>query len=479
MSFPPRSQSRYLTEADFSGIKVTTSRTGLPIRFSTTIWAMFLTKKHLSRRTFLKGAGVSLALPFLDAMVPAATALSKTAAAKNLRAGFFYLPHGMIMNNTVHGPAMDRWTPSGDGQNFKLNVITKSLEPYQKYLTFAGNIKNDEWTGTQHILNPATWLSGMRPKDLSTPSMCATLDQVMADHLAKDTPLRSLQVASEGGVPTGAANPAPYLTLSFRDPSTPLPMEFDPHKVFIRLFGDDAGGQTAKENESLLDLIKDQTQAMKRDLSTSDRAILDDYLTSVRKAEKDVQSQRKRDLRNTKLELPPNPKEPLDDFDKQVRLMFELIALAYEADLTRVVSFMMAMERTNRTYPHIGVPDSFHAVSHHANDIDRINKLVKIQTWHMERFAEFLARLATVREGDGTLLDRSMFLYGSNMSNSDQHNNHPLPALLVGGAIRNKEGGRLLALPQPTPIANLHVSLLNKAGIEQRTFGDSTGAVTL
>jgi len=365
---------------------------------------MFLTKKHLSRRTLLKGAGVSLGLPLLDAMIPAATALSQTAAARKVRSGFFYLPHGAIMNNTARGAEMDRWTPSGSGADFKLNTITKSLEPYKKYITSLGNIKNDAANGAQHVLNPATWLSGMKP-ELPGPRMCATLDQVIADHFGQATPLRSLEVASETTVRIGAG--AHYSGLSFRDETTPLQMEFDARKVFLKLFYDEKGGaitqQSERENASLLDLINNQTRALQRDLGPSDRAILDSHLTAVRETERRVQERAAavRDLSGA--QLPPMPKGVIDAFDEQVRLLFDMIAIAYRMDLTRVVAFMMAAERTNQTYDHIGVPASFHPLSHHADQLEKIEKLVKIQTWHTDCFAEFLGNLAVVQDGEGTL----------------------------------------------------------------------------
>ena len=441
---------------------------------------MFITRKHLSRRTLLKGAGFSVALPLLDAMIPAATALAQTAAARKLRVGFFYLPHGAIMDNTAYGTPMDRWTPSGSGANFQLNVITKSLESYKKYVTSVGNIRNEAWAGTQHVLNPATWLSGMRPDDKPvSPHMCATLDQIIAGQIRQDTPLLSLEVASETTVQQRAGNGAPYTTLSFRDATTPQRMEFNPREVFLRLLGPADHAKATKETASLLDLINDQTRALQRDLGPADRATLDSYLTSVRDVEQRLERERKLDVSLKDIKLPPIPVGPLDDFDKQVDLMFDLISIAYRADLTRVVSFMMAAEGTNQTYSHIGVPDSFHPVSHHANDLERIGKLVKIQTWHMERFSAFLGKLAAVQDGEGTLLDNSMFLYGSNMSNSDAHSNYPLPTLLIGGGAGKLSGGRHLGFPAPMRISNLHLTLLGKAGVEQKSFGDSTGTISL
>ncbi len=435
---------------------------------------MFLTRKHLSRRALLKGAGMSLALPLLDAMIPAGTALAQTAAARKLRVGFFYLPHGAIMDNTSHGPQMDRWMPSGSGAGFSLNVITKSLEPYKKYVTSFDNLRNAAATGT-HPLRPGTWLSEVQPTQ--PVRLSATVDQIVAGRIAQDTPLPSLQVSSEttsqqaagSGVMTASS-------ISFRDATSPLRMEFNPREVFLRLFGKGDRNAASQETASLLDHLSSHTRALQRDLGPDDRAILDSHLTAVREAEQRLPNPR---ILPDDVLPPMPPKGPLDSFEDQVKLMFDMIALAYRADLTRVVSFMMAAEATNQTYNHIGVPDSFHPVSHHANQLDRMERLVKIQTWHMERFAEFLGKLAAVQDGEGTLLDNSMFLYGSNMSNSDRHSSQPLPTLLIGGGGGKLSGGRHLALPQSTPIANLHLTLLDKVGVERKTFGDSTGTIPL
>ena len=442
---------------------------------------MFLTKKHIPRRAALKAAGVTLALPFLDAMVPAGMALAQTAAVPKLRTGFFYLPHGAIMGNTAHGPAMDRWTPSGTGADFKFNTIMASLEPYKKYVSSFGNLENAATAGSVHSFTPATWLSATRP-DTGSPRahMATTLDQVIAKIIGQDTPLPSLEVSSETIVQSAAGGGGNYSTLSFRDAESPLPMESNPRKVFLQLFGE---GDTPQERasishqtNSLLDLILDGTKSLQRDLGSNDKAVLNGYLESVREIERRSQKAGSQDLSEVK--IPDAPVGELDSFPEQVKLMFDLLVLAYQADLTRVASYIMVAEGTNRTYNHIGVPDSFHPVSHHANDLDRINKLVKIQTWHMEQFADFLAKLAATPDGQGTLLDHSMFLYGSNMSNSDRHDNYPEPNIVVGGgAGRMKLGGQHIVLPERTPIANLHLTLLQKVGVERDKFGDSTGTI--
>ena len=444
---------------------------------------MFLTRKHLSRRTVLKGAGVTLALPLLDAMIPAATALAQTAAAPKMRMGFFYIPHGAIMGNTVHGPQMDRWTPRGAGADFTLSPILASLEPHKKYVTSFGNLQNNAMVGGVHSLAPATWLSGTKPDRGSRgASMSATLDQVVAGQIGQNTTLPSLEVAAETTQQAAACSGSACFyntTLSFRDAHSPLPMEHNPRKVFVQLFGE---GDTPQERtaisdqtRSLLDRVRDRIGAMRRDLGAGDRAILDNYVETVREIERRVQLASSRDL--SSINVPEAPIGELNAFGSQVDLLFDLIALAYQADLTRVASYIMVAEGTNRTYNHIGVSDSFHPVSHHANDLSRIEKLVKIQTWHVERFAAFVKKLSATPDGDGSLLDHSMFLYGSNMSNSDRHNGHPLPTLLVGGGNGTLKGGQHVELREPTPLANVHLTILDKINAKQDSFGDSTGII--
>jgi hypothetical protein len=446
--------------------------------------AVFLTKKHLSRRTFLRGTGVALGLPFLEAMVPAATALAQTAAAPKTRAGFFYLPHGTIMNNTPFGKEVDFWTSTGKGADFTLGKTLASLEPLKKYVTTFENIENTAAGGSVHTLNPATWLSCVRPDTQAKgASMSITLDQVIAQKLGQKTALPSLEVASETTIQVAACGGAGCYyasTTSYAGPNTPLPMEYNPRKVFIQLMGE---GDTAAEreallrkNSSILDMVSDRAKALSSDLGAGDKARLSEYLDTVREIERRVQMASARDLKGIK--VPDAPVGELEDFDKQVRLMFDLVALAYQADLTRVASYVMVAEGTNRTYNHVGVPDSFHPVSHHSNDKERIRRLTVIQRYHMERFADFLQKLASFKEGDGTILDHSLFLYGSNMSNSNQHDNYPLPAVLVGGANGNHVGGKNLTLPARTPLANLHLTILKKLGIEQASFGNSTGIIT-
>jgi hypothetical protein len=312
--------------------------------------------------------------------------------------------------------------------------------------------------------------------------MAPTIDQMIAEKIGADTVLPSLEVASETTTQSAACGSgACYYssTLSFRNATTPLPMEFNPRKVFVQLFGagdtDEERAIMARRRLSVLDMIGESTGNLKRELGAADQRVLDDYLASVRETERRVELASQRDMSN--IDLPDAPIGELSNFDEQVKLMFDLIHLAYQADITRVASYIMVAEGTNRTYNHIGVSDAFHPLSHHANNKDRIDKLVRVQTYHVQRFAEFLDKLAKTPDGDGSLLDHSLLMYGSNMSNSDRHNNYPLPNILVGGANGQLKGGQHVTLPEYTTFSNLHLTVLNKAGLEMTSIGDSTGEI--
>jgi len=439
---------------------------------------MFNTKKHISRRTVLKGSGVSLALPFLSAMVPASTALAQTAANPKIRAGFFYIPHGAILYNTKYGPDWDRWTPSGSGANYKLNEITSPLEPFKKYVTSFGNLENAAAAGSVHVRNPATWLSATLP---TGNNMSVTLDQAMSKFISNDTPFPSLELSSETTVQVAAGNGGAFTTLAFRDEHSPLPMEYNPRKIFLQLFGEGDTPQErvamARQRNSILDMISDRVTKLKGDLGAEDKIILDGYLENVREIERRAKMASNSNL--SAIKIPNAPIGELENFVEQVRVMYDLLALAYQADLTRVGTYVTVAEGTNRTYPHLNISDGFHPVSHHANDLERIKKLVQIQKWHMEMFAEFLKKMNDTQDGQGTLLDHSIFMYGSNMSNSDQHSNYPIPNLVVGGANgKMKLGGQHLMPPERTPLANLHLTLLQKVGLERDHWGDSTGTIS-
>jgi hypothetical protein len=431
---------------------------------------MFISKKHLSRRTFLRGAGVAIGLPLLDAMIPAGTALAQTAAKPVPHMGFIYFPHGAIM---------DRWSPAKDGTDFELPQIVKPLEPFRKQLTIVSGLANKQAYGPVHALSPGTWLSCVRPRETQDPYGGVTVDQIAAKHIGQDTPLPSIELAVEGGGTGGACDRnfgCSYAgTISFRTPSTPLPMEYNPRKMFERLFGQ---GDTPKERKalakqyaSILDLVAEEASDLEKRLDPQDRVMLGDYLESVREVERRVQKMEEHDL--TKLDLPnvPPGTPPLDD---RLNLMFDMVALAYQANLTRIFSFMMAAEVSNMTYNHIGVSDAFHPVSHHQNDPKRMDTCAKIQTYNTSVFAKFVAKLQKMPDGDGTMLDHSIFLFGSNMSNSNAHNHDPLPSAIVSGW-KTIKGGQHLKYPDHLTHANLLLTLLDRAGISESTVGDSTG----
>jgi hypothetical protein len=431
---------------------------------------MFLTKKHLSRRTFLRGAGVAVGLPFLDAMVPSWTALAQTAASPKPRMGFMYLPHGAIM---------EHWTPAAEGKSFELTPILKPFAPFQKQLTIVSGLENKPAIAPPvHALNPGTWLSCVTPRVGQDPYGGVTVDQIAAVHIGQDTPLPSLEVATEGRGGGGACDRnygCSYgATISFRTPTTPLPMESDPRRLFERLFGqgDTASERTAisKQYSSILDLVTREAADLQKTLDGPDRAKLGDYLESVREIERRVQKMEAQDL--SSLELPEVPVGA--NFDQRLNLMFDMIALAYQANLTRVFTYMMAGEGSNVTYNHIGVSDAFHPLSHHQNDKSRKERLVKIQTYHSQAFAKFLTKLAAMPDGDGSVLDHSILLYGSNMSNSNAHDEFPLPTIVVGGGAGKIKGGQHLKYEDKTPLANLLLTLLDRAGVPVEKIGNST-----
>src|SRR5437867_2785163 len=431
---------------------------------------MFITKKHLSRRTFLRGAGVAVGLPLLEAMIPAATALSQTAASAKPRMGFIYFPHGAIM---------DRWTPATEGADFELSPILKPLEKFKKQLTVVSGLENKAAIAPPvHALSPGTWLSGVSPRKTQDPWGGVTIDQMAAKHLGQDTPFPSLEIAIEGRGGGGSCDReygCSYSgTISFRTPSTPLPMEPDPRKLFQRLFGQGDTLQErkiiAKQYSSILDLVSQEAADLQRNLGPQDRTMLGDYLESVREIERRVEKMEARDL--SKLNLPDAPAGTPSSFEQHINLMFDLVALAYQANLTRVFSFMMAAEVSGMTYPQISVPDAFHPISHHQNDKTKIDKLVKIQTYHTQIMARFVSKLAALPDGDGSMLDHAILLYGSNMSNSNAHNHFPLPSAIIGGGNGKIKGGQHLKYPDQTPLSNLLLTIVNRAGIPVEKVGD-------
>ncbi|HYK58414.1 MAG TPA: DUF1552 domain-containing protein [Bryobacteraceae bacterium] len=437
---------------------------------------MFLSRKHLPRRTFLRGMGAAVALPLLDAMLPAQTPLSKTAAKPLSRLGFVYVPHGAIM---------DRWTPKTEGADFDMTPILKPLERFRGRLNIVSGLGHRAADSTAvHSLSPTTWLSGVRPKPTQGVDAYAgvTADQIAAQQIGQDTVLPSVEMAIEDHSGLIGACDRDYgciymNTLSWRTPSTPMPMEINPRKVFERMFGQ--GGSAAdraartQEDRSILDAISRQASDLQRSLGIQDRATVSDYLENVREIERRIQKAEKQV--SADITLPEEPAGVPFAYEQHVGIMFDLLALAWQADITRVFTFMMAREVSNRTYPQVGVPDGHHATSHHQNRPEKIEKLVKIQTYHLTLFAKFLDTLRNTTDGEGSLLDHSAIVYGSNMSNSNAHNHFPLPSLVLGGAAGQIQGGRHLKYEDHTPMANLLVTLLEKTGVHQEMLGDSTG----
>ena len=433
----------------------------------------FITRRHISRRAMLRGAGAAIALPLLDAMIPAGTALANTAAKPALRMAFVYFPHGAIM---------DQWTPQGSGRDFKLSRILAPLADYQKQLIVVSNLGNrPAESAAVHAIVPGTWLSCVHPRESQDPYGGVTIDQMAALKIGQDTPLPSLEVCTENGGGGGSCDRAYGCsfsgTVAFRTPSTPLPMEYNPRNLFQRLFG---RGDTAEERkalgeqyDSILDMVQSDAASMRRRLGVRDQAVLADYLDSVREVERRIQKMEAQDLSH--LNLPAVPMGVPEQFPQEQMIMFDMMALSFQANLTRIASMMMAAEVSNMTYNFIGVPDAFHPVSHHQGDATKIEKLVKIQSFHSQQVAKFLKRLADTPDGDGSLLDHSMIVYGSNMSNSNAHNQYPLPTAVLGGACGALKGGQHIVAPEHTPLSNLWVTLMNRAGIPMDKLGDSTG----
>jgi len=432
----------------------------------------FITKKHIPRRTFLRGAGALVALPLLDAMIPAHTALALTAAKATPKLGFLYFPHGAIM---------EHWTPEKVGREFELSTILEPLKPFQKQLTVISGLGNRPGESQAvHAIVPATWLSCVHPKQGQDPNMSPTVDQIAARVIGQDTPLPSIEIATEAPGGGGACDRdygCNYSgTIAYRTATTPLPMEYNPRNLFQRLFGRGDSPQERKElvqqYSSVLDMVSDDAASLERKLGARDRAMLGDYMETVRELERRVQKTQAHDLSN--LKLPEVPVGIPESSDTQMNLMLDMAALAYQAGLTRIINYMFAAEVSGRTYNQIGVPDAFHAVSHHANDPVKKGKLVKIQNYHTKILAKFLTKLAAMPDGDGSMLDHSIILYGSNMSNSDRHNQFPLPIALIGGGCGKLKGGQHLQYPDHTPLANVLLTMLDRVGVPASSVGDST-----
>ncbi|HWF08946.1 MAG TPA: DUF1552 domain-containing protein [Bryobacteraceae bacterium] len=430
----------------------------------------FLSRKHISRRALLRGAGAALGLPFLDAMVPALTAQSKPAP----RFGFIYIPHGAVM---------DQWTPATTGSAFELSPILKPLAPFRDRLVVVTGLAHHQAEslgdgGADHARSSPTFLSGVHPKRTEGEDLRAgtTVDQIAAAHIGLGNRFPSIEITTEdmtgvvGACDTGYS--CSYMnTISWRTPTAPLPMEINPRIIFERLFGSGGAART-REDRSLLDEIGRETTTLANDIGPRDRVRLNEYLDNVREIERRLEIAAKQNA--TSVAPPEAPAGVPDSYEEHAKLMFDLMALAYQTDTTRVFTFMLARELSQRSYPQVGVPEPHHATSHHQDDPVKLAKLVKIQTYHVTLLAHFLEKLRSIPDGDGNLLDHSLILYGSSMSNSNLHNHKPLPVLVAG----NVKGGRHLKFPEDTPMSNLLLSVLYRAGVDQNNFGDSTGALS-
>ena len=435
---------------------------------------MIITKKALARRTFLRGIGATLALPLLDAMIPAATALAKTPAVPVRRLGFVFMPMGCDIT---------RWTPSGDNLE-ELSPILKSLAPVREHVTAISNLELQNAYPGSHATSNSAFLSAAKARLTESTDyyLGTTVDQIAAQQMGQGTQLPSLELAMDllqvvGQCDNGYA--CVYQNnLSWSSPTTPLPAEAHPRIVFESLFGE--GGSIAerraalRKKASLLDSFNEDLARLQRNLGPGDRAKINDYLDTVREVERRIQKAEADTADN-----------PLPDLDRPVgvpaayadhaRLMFDLQVLAMQGDVTRVITFQLARETSNRTYPEIGVSDPHHPLSHHGNDPEKIARMAKINAFHVSLFAEFLAKLKATPEGNGTLLDHSLYLYGSGIGNPNVHDHTNLPILVAGGAACGMKGGRHIKYAKPTPLANLHLTLLDKAGIHLDSFADSTG----
>jgi hypothetical protein len=426
---------------------------------------MYLSKKHVSRRTVLKGIGASIALPLLDAMNPVATAWAQTAAGSTpKRLAFVGFPHGAIM---------DRWSPVQTGTTYEMSPILQPLEPLRQHLTIVSGLRNKPGeTPEPHGYIEMTWLTCVKPWDrgVAGADSGVSADQFAARHIGQDTRLPSLELTTALG---GAR-------LAWRTATQPLPQEGNPRAVFQKLFGQgDTDAERAAilhETGSILDRVKGQAARLQASLGVRDRVVVSDYLDSVREIERRVQMASQQDM--SRLDIPDAPVGTPNDLTEHFKLMFDLMALAFQADITRIITFSMDREASMRTYTNLGIAEGFHPLSHHGNNSQKQDKLVQIQKYHTEVFAKFVERLSKAQEADGTVLDHSTILYGSNMSNSDKHNNDPLPSAILGHAHGRIKGGQHLKYPQDSRFADLLVTLFDRNNIPVEKIGDSGGILS-
>ena len=440
---------------------------------------MFISKMHLSRRTFLRGVGVSIALPFLESMVPAGAALAQTAAAGKTRFGAIYFPHGATM---------DKWTPGADGSSFDLSEILQPLAPFRKQVNIISDLSHPQAYGggsatSNHNRSAATFLSGAHAEAGPKAHLGVTMDQVAAQHIGQDTPLPSLELMiEEATLSCGDGLSCAYRdTISWQNANAPLPMENNPQVVFEKLFGDgntDAERRARREQAvSLLDSVVGEVSSLQKKLPAVDRSRLDQYLGDIREVERRIQKASKE--ASTELSLPTLPTGVPKDVEAHIKLMFDLQVLAWQANITRVTTLLMAKELSNAVYPKSGVRDAFHILSHHSNLRENMDRFAVLNRYHVTLFTYLLEKLQSIPDGDGTLLDHSMVLYGSAMSDGNQHNHGPLPVILAGGASGALKGGRHIRNPKETTMSNLLLAMLDKLTIPTEKFGDSTGMLQI
>ena len=439
---------------------------------------MIVTRKALPRRSFLRGTGAMLALPLLDAMVPAMTALASTPADPVRRLGFVYIPMGANQA---------QWSPASTGAITELSPILSSLHPFLDRITVIGNLENkNAYSPGNHATANSAFLSAAKAKltEGSDYQSGTTVDQIAAQQIGKDGRLPSLELAMDllttvGNCDNGFA--CVYQNnLSWSSPTTPLPAEAHPRIVFERLFGD--GGSSAerlselKRDASLLDWVRDDIARLQNKLGPGDRTKVTNYLDTIREVERRIQKAEGQTAESHMQDV-ERPMGVPAAYADHAKLMFDLQVLALQGDITRVITFQLARETSTRTYPEVGVPDPHHPTSHHANDPEKLAKLAKINAFHVSLFAYFLDKLKSTPEGNGTLLDHSLYLYGSGMGNPDVHDHANLPILVAGGAAGRVKGGRHIQYKEATPLANLHLTLLDRVGVHLDSFADSRGRI--
>jgi len=439
---------------------------------------MFITRKSIPRRAMLRGIGATLALPLLDAMVPPLTALQRTAAKPITRLGVMYVPNGMVM---------EQWTPVAEGASFELTPTLASLAPFRDELIVMSNlacVPTPGRPGGAHAKASTRFLTDISPPTSETwLDAGISMDQIIAKETGALTQLASLELSTESGETAGACDvgfACPYTnTLSWLGPATPLPTENNPRAVFERLFGDSGSTDTRtrlariRQDRSVLDSVRDEVAHLQGALGAGDRTKLIEYLEAIRDVERRIQKAEEQS--DKELPVVEHPAGIPATYDEHVKLMCDLQVLAYQVDLTRVVTFMLGREFSGVTYPQIGVPDAHHPITHHQQEVEKIAKVAKINHYHVTQFAYLLEKLQSTPDGDGSLLDHTIMMYGTGMGDCNAHDPRNIPLVLAGGRSVQLKGGRHLRYPKETPLANLHLTLLDKLGIHLDRMGDSTG----